>query len=217
MYLVNLKTAIVDALRNTFTLTYPEQDFNDVNITLEYPMQPQNYPGIWVNFRDDQPVVRAGIAHVETVIDDDGIFHQVSRWRFGGTLSLTVAALSSLERDRLFDQVVRILMTSDVDDTDAGQFKHLIEENEFLGVNLNYDEISVSGEAASPGTPWETNEVLYEKTIDISLIGEFVSDPAKNTLVPLSRIIFIGYNDEDQDNPFPQEADGSDWNPSEWS
>lgn len=217
MYLVPLKEAVVKSLKAVFDGSYPNSDFDDVNVSIEYPMKLQNYPGVWVTFHETGPVERAGIAHTEIMQDDDGIWRQYGRWIFQGTVSLTVAALSSLERDRLFDQVVRVLMASDVDDSPAGRFRSLIENNDYLGIVINYDSIEVNGEAASPGTPWETNDVIYERTIDVTVFGEFVSDPSNDALIPLSNVIVTGYDDADPDNPFPSEGDDTPWDPDEWS
>jgi hypothetical protein len=214
--MVPLKTTIVKALQTTFDGQYPEPDFVDTHVSMEYPMDKQDYPGIWVNYRDDDPVIKAGIAHTENIKDLAGIWHQVSRWRIAGTVSLTIAALSMLEKDRLFDQVVRVLMEDAVDETPAGRFKPYIEDNKFIGVVFNYDEISISGVSASPGTPWETNEVLYETTIDISLVGEFISDPSYNTLVPLSKVLVEGYDPDNVEHSFDVEMTTDPWNSTDW-
>lgn len=182
-------------------------------------MEASAYPGIWVQFDDSQEMERAGIAQVETVIDDDGIQQQVTRWKFGGNLVLTVAALSSQERDRLFDEVVRVIAFSGLDQTPAGGFKALIENNDLIGININYDVLTPSGDAANPGTPWNTNEVIYEKTVSVAMIGEFVSDPQTNILYPLSKVVFQGWPISDAPPDILMDEDGADqspYDPTQW-
>jgi hypothetical protein len=218
MYRVALKTAVVEALRATFDEQYPEADFRNIHIDIEYPMLPQDYPGMWVNYQDDAQVQRSGIGHVEYLQDDDGIWHAVGRWKFSGHVSLTIAAMSSMERDRLFDQVVRILMTSDVDSTLAGRFKRSVENNDKIGFIFNFDELTVTGEGASPGTPWGSEDIFYETTIEIDCIGEFISDPKNNALVSLSKILVEGFVQDDPNQSFDVSVDQTvEWTPDQWT
>ena len=182
-------------------------------------MNPQDYPGIWVQFEDTDDLERAGINHLEVVIDDDHTQHTVTRYRFGGNLSFTVSALSNQERDRLYDDMVRVLAFTSVDQTPAGRFKALIEANDLIGININYDVLSPSGDAATPGTPWDTNEVIYEKTLSVRMIGEFVSDAQSQILYPLSRVQVVGYMEgvDDYDLPDlgPSDSDQP-YDPTQW-
>jgi len=211
---------MIESLHSIFNGNYPEADFRNVNVTVDFPMLPQNYPGVWVQFQDNQDLERAGIDEHETVVDDNGIQRQVVRWKFGGSFVFTVSALSSAERDRLFDEIVRVFAFSGIDQSPAGQLKILIETNDLIGIVLNYDVLTPSGEGATPGTPWDTNEVIYEKTLSIEMVGEFVSDAKSSVLYPLSRVIVQGFDsDEDPLVPeFAQTGDSSDetWDPTQW-
>jgi hypothetical protein len=219
VYLVPLKSAVVEALQQTFGPNYPESDFRNLHVSIEYPDAPQNYPGIWVGFEDNAPLERAGIDHREIVVDANGT-HEVTRWRFAGSLSFTVAAFSSLERDRLYDQMVRILAFANVDNSQISTFRQAVENNDFLGINVQYDVLQASGDAASPGTPWGTmDETIYERTLSTDVIGEFVSDPTTNTLAMLSQVLVQGYRDGSPTPNFPDQPDngsGRPYNPTDW-
>lgn len=218
MYLVYLKTAITEALQATFDSNYPDEDWRNIRVSIEYPMDAQNYPGIWINYDDTDPLEIAGINHREIVLNDSGA-HEVTRWRFFGTISMTIAALSSLERDRLYDQVVRVIAFSQVEESGISEFRDIIETNDFLGINLNYDVLRPSGDAASPGTPWGSNEVIYERTLSIDVIGEFVSDPETNTLVILSQVQTQGYIEGEPAPQFPDlptSLPNQPWSPGDW-
>lgn len=219
MYLVPLKSAIVEALQTTFGPSYPASDFRNLHVSVEYPDKKQNYPGIWVNYEDSEPLVRAGIDQREIVLDALSNPHAVTRWRFTGTLSFTVAAFSSLERDRLYDEMVRIIAFASVEDNQASAFKKIVENNDFMGINVQYDIINSSGDAANPGTPWGTqDEIIYERTVSTDVIGEFVSDPASNELVMLSAILIEGYLDGSPVPDFPDQpvVSGVPYDPTGW-
>ena len=184
MYLTRLKTMLKEALDVTFDADYPEVDFRNIHCSLEYPVEPQNYPGIWVDYEDTQPVQTVGVDHSEIDIDNQ---QKIRRWKFAGYATYTVVALTSLERDRLFDELVRVLAFGDTLGA-TQEFRQYIERNEFIAANFDFDQVEIRGNAAAPGTPWGSDEIIYERTINMEVIGEFVSDSHTGLLVPLSAI-----------------------------
>lgn len=188
MYITPLKTLAVTAFQQTFDASYPVMEFQNVNVGLEYPIDSQHYPSLWVDYDDTQPLVKAGIAHVETKDPEGNSVTAFTRWRFQGYLSVTVVSLTSLERDRLFDEVIRVVAFGEQDDI-VGRFKDTFLNNSLIAVNLNTDRIEPRGSAAAPGTPWGTDELMYERTLNLEIIGEFVPNPTTGTLVSLSRIV----------------------------
>jgi hypothetical protein len=184
--------------------------FRNANISLEYPIDVQDYPSLWVDYDDTQPLLRAGIAHQETRSPLDGAtVAPFTRWRFQGYVSVTAVAMTSLERDELFDEVVRVVAFGN-EDTIVGRFKSRIANNDLIAANLQTDKIDVRGSAASPGTPWGTDEMMYERSLNLEIIGEFVPDPSTGVLIPLSRIKVIPdeYLPGDSGNPFPPDVIG---------
>lgn len=193
-YLVTLKTMLVEATKKTFDQNYPEEDFRDVHISIEYPVDKQHYPGIWIDYSDTAPLEIAGIKHREyTEAGPGGQRRQVTRWKFTGYASFTVVALSSLERDRLFDEMVRVIAFG-IEGSQVQEFRSYIENNEFIAANFDFDQIEVQGNAATPGTPWGTDEIIYERTLNMEVIGEFCSEGISASLVPLSRIVIAEMN-----------------------
>lgn len=192
MYIVPTKTLINEALKLTFDDQYPVAEFQNVHIDLEYPVDAQDYPSLWVDYDDTQPVLRAGIAHLEYVDPNDGVtpVAPFTRFRFQGYVSITAVALTSLERDRLYDELVRVVAFSNEDGV-VGRFKNTIASNDLIAATLNTDKIEPRGSAAAPGTPWGTDELMYERTVNLEIIGEFVPDPAAGVLINLSRIVMI--------------------------
>lgn len=206
-YLVHVKTALVQALRECFDGDYPEEDFRDIRADIEFPATEQDYPGIWVNYSDTAPLVAAGIDHHEFTEPSvpDLYVRRFTRWRFTGYASFTVVALSSLERDRLYDELVRVIAFARENDQ-VPEFRAYIESNEFVAMNGNFDEIDVQGNSAAPGTPWGTDEFIYEVTLNIEIIGEFVSDGSTGSLAPLKTVKVIG-RIENAQGEYPDEEE----------
>lgn len=201
MFLVKLKTVLTEAMKRTFDADFPEPDFRNLRVGIEFPAEPQDYPGIWVDFTPNVELAIAGIAHVEHEFGDDGVARPYTRWRYGGMASYTCVALTSLERDRLFDEMVRV-MAFGQEESPTSEFRAYIESNEFIGVNFDFDQVSISGFAATPGTPWGTDDMIYEATIQMECVGEFVSDGATGTLQPLTAIVVHPYSNQEPD-PVP--------------
>ncbi len=193
MYRVPLKSLLVYALKQVFDSEFPQQDFRKANIGIEYPVDKQEYPGIWVDFSETAPLRQAGVAHVEQVINGNSV-RTGTRFRFEGTASFTIVAMTSLERDRFYDEVIRVFAFGD-EDSATSQFRQVLEDNDLIAVNARFDEIEVGGNASAPGTPWGTDEIIYETTVSLDLVGEFVADPVARTLIALSQIIVTPFAD----------------------
>lgn len=189
-YLTHLKAMNVEALKGTFDDLYPEERWRGVHVSIEYPVDKMAYPGIWVDYSDVDKLRTAGVDHKE--IRDDGglLINPVKRWKFSGYVSFTVTALTSLERDLLYDELVKVLAFGQMDPL-RKRYRQAIEENDFIASNMDFDEIEPQGNSAAPGTPWGTDEIIYERTLNMEIIGEFVSDSATGELVLLSEIVFI--------------------------
>lgn len=191
MYLVPLKTLLVDAIKQTFDQNYPAEDFRGIHTSIEYPIDKMQYPGIWVDYQDTGSLQIAGINHREyTDPATDGTRRRYTRWRFSGYAQFTVVALTSLQRDRLYDELVRVCAFGrGTDLSPINTFREVIETNEFLACNMDFDQIEPSGNAAAPGTPWGSDEIIYERSLNMEMIGEFISDGESQALVPLSKVV----------------------------
>lgn len=217
-YLRNLKTGLVTALKKTFDTNYPVADLQGLHVSIEYPVKAQDYPSIWVDF-EEASLQNAGIDHYE--VDEDG--NRILRWRYQGHVSYTIAALSSLERDRIYDELVKILAFSRSAEH-LSTFREFVENNEFIAMTFDFDQIEVHGNAATPGTPWETDEIIYERTVVMQVLGEFTTDVDTGNLVPLSRILIdgreTGSTEEDPTGPLHWQIDTNNppaiFDPSQW-
>ena len=174
------------ALRDTFDADFPEDDFRNIKVSTDYPATEVDYPAIWVNFEPTGALRTSGIGHIEHVEVPGAGFQEVRRWQFAGRISLTVMALSGLERYRLFDELIKTIAFSQQNDG-RSTFRSTIEAHPLVQMTINWDEIDQSGFGATQGTPWGSDQILYEATAQLEVIGEFISDmTASPVLLPLS-------------------------------
>lgn len=213
MYLAETKAIFVEALQMVFDHEYPVADLREVLVGIEYPVDQQYYPSIWVDFDETAPLKRAGVGHVEI---EDGTYRAYTRWRFEGNVSFTCVALSSLVRDRIYDEMVRVVAFGP-EHPALAQFRSHVESNGLVAINANFDTVAVRANAAAPGTPWGTDEIVYERGIGIDVIGEFVSDVVTGAIGPVTLLSAIEVQDaveylgEVPPNPPGQGVDLTDW------
>lgn len=216
MYLTKLKTMLVTALQETFDADYPVADFRSIRCSIEYPIEPQDYPGVWVDYEDTGPLQIAGIDHTENSEPDiDLAINRYTRWKYAGYASYTVVALTSLERDRLYDEMVRVIAFGK-ESTETRTFRQTVENNEFIAANFDFDRIQPRGNAAAPGTPWGTDEIIYERTLNMEVIGEFVSDAITGMLVPLSAVVLTEATAVLPDDEYDEPASSEDYSATNW-
>lgn len=198
-YRRKLKTGLVLALKKVFDVNYPVEQLREIHTSIEYPVEPQDYPAIWVDF-EEATLQNAGIDHYE--VDEDG--NRFLRWRFEGHASYTIASLTSLERDTIYDELIKVLAFGRSSEV-LNAFREFVENNGFIAMNFDFDEIQVSGNAATPGTPWETDEIIYESTLIMQVLGEFVTNVDTGDMVPLSKIVIdgreVGSTEDDPSGP----------------
>lgn len=193
MYIAELLTTFHSALKQTFDDEYPVAEFRQLTIGLDFPTQKAGYPGIWLDF-EPQELEVAGVGHEEMIEQDDGSGLKHRRWRFTGRVSMTIVSLASLERFKLFDEVVRIIAFGDTANS-RRQFRSIIENSPYIAVSADWDRIRQSGAAVTTGTPWDTDEQIYELTVSMAIQGEFVSDNMTGSLAPLAAIEVVGYSE----------------------
>lgn len=189
MYITRVKTLAIEALQAAFDDQYPVAEFQGMHCSLEYPVDKTDFPEIWVRYSDTGPLKQAGVSQIEDTNEADGSRVQpYTRFRFEGSWEFVVVALSSVERDRVYDELVATIAWSGFD-TLRGRFRSYLANNDLIDLTVRTDQIESTGESAEPGTPWGTDEIVYERTLAIDLIGDFTPDPETGVIVPLSKIM----------------------------
>lgn len=204
----SVKRAVVTGIRDAFQMSSLSigNDQQQFYIDIEYPTDVTNYPGIWVQFAIEQ-LSRAGVAMgTWTKVDDE--WGEIQEWQFSGRITLTIAALTSKDRDRLADTVIAQLAYSRPPDLvirdihkDAKQYRGLLttlEENPYVSMSLNTDQIASGGQTVTSGVPWGPNILLYEDNYSVNCIGQFNARMRYDGVFSLAEIVqravFMGDN-----------------------
>lgn len=205
MYLRATKHVLTEAVKKTFDEDYPVEQLQGLYASIEYPFEIANYPGIWVDFETTGPVSNIGIGHAELVETTNSIgetvFETYKRWRFQGYASFTCVALTSYVRDLMYDEMLRVIAFG-VEMPATAEFQNEVQSNDYIGLVGSWDEVQITAPTAIPGTPWQTDDIIYEVTMRVAIVGEFVSGGKQGILVPLSRIDLHPYTDRESD-PLP--------------
>jgi hypothetical protein len=185
-FMRTIKTTAVQAIQNSFQISYPAPDAEGGTkrpfVSVEYPVKEAQYPAIWVDYEGAE-LRTVGIAYTET--DASGAAY--ARWRFAGHVAFTIVALSSNERDLVYDQLLG--MTAFAAQSDfPSVFRQVVENAPLVASVWSYDSVEDRPSSAVMGTPWGTLDVIYESGFAIQVIGEFVSDPFTLALVNLAEI-----------------------------
>jgi hypothetical protein len=109
--------------------------------------------------------------------------------------------------------MVRVMAFGDHEGGPTAHFRRIIENNNLIAANIDFDQIGIGSFAAVPGTPWGTDEIVYEGGVTMEVLGEFVSDSTASTLVPLSEIRTYSYPEGDPDPTLvpPPSLDNAQW------
>lgn len=198
-YLRTIKTTAVQAIEQSFQARYPEPDTDggtrELFVSVEYPVEQAQYPAIWVDYEGAE-LRTVGIAYTE----QDASGNVFARWRFAGHVTFTIVALSSNERDMLYDQLVALTAYA-AQSAFPSLFRQVVEAAPLVASVWSFDSVEDRPSAAAPGTPWGTMDIIYERGFAIQVIGEFVSDPNTYELVNLSEIQVVmtpqGYPDQE--------------------
>jgi hypothetical protein len=159
------KKLIIRALRATFTSMYPNDKLSSMNIDMEYPYKEEHYPGIWVRFSPSK-VQASGLEPTQRT--DSEIF---SVWYFEGTVSFTIIALSSKERDLISDGVIEAYAFASQMPS-ASPFYATIFSSDLINMSLQSDVLTPGGQSETIGTPWDDDKIAYEDRYSFEVVGQ---------------------------------------------
>jgi hypothetical protein len=189
-FLRAIKSTTADALGACFQLSYPEQDpeggMRRPYVTLSYPVERAHYPGVWTDF-EVSLLQTVGLDHTET----DALGNALTRWRFQGYATFTVVSINNNENDMIWDELVALTAWAAQSDYPS-PFRQAVESSPLVATTWTYDTVEMRGGGASPGTPWGTDDVIYERGMALKVVGEFTTSPITMAIVPLAEIVVIG-------------------------
>jgi hypothetical protein len=177
-YKIALKLAVVEALRNVFSASYPDALLNNLFINLEYPQKPQQYPSMVIGYQE-RDLRTVGPFHFEyrtnTAVQ--------KRWQFSGTITVDILATTSLDRDYIADHFVHMFSFATTNEYTSDFFRY-IETNDNIIVNVNKDILVPAGETVDSGLPWGlTDQLLYRTAYAFDVMGEFLSGIVQNAYI----------------------------------
>lgn len=175
MYLVQARTLVTEAFRLALQqVNHPILGDDVLWVGQDYPAVRANYPGVWVSYTPNGGVQSAGIGHVELREDNLGRTVMGTRWAFSGTVSATAVALTSLERDAITDELLRLVAFGD-EHPDLAALKNYVNDNDLITMDLQWDKATLTAFMESQGTAWGTDDLVYEATVSVSCVGSFIS------------------------------------------
>lgn len=193
----SVKRAVVQGMRETFQLNNTDNSAGQVEIDIEYPNSPESLPHIWVQFSISS-LQNAGLNMGEMTKDAQNNWGEIRTFMFEGKITLTCAAETSKDRDRLADAVISQLSFARAPDLvirkpgqDAQQFRGLIASlnaNPYVAITLNTDIIHSGGQQVTNNIPWEKNMLLYEDNYTVTCQGQYNMRFAYDGLYELAEI-----------------------------
>ena len=179
-----VKKSVVSALREAITntsLSFPTKG-TQVHIELEYPMTEEQYPGIWIQFATTR-MQRMGMAQEFWVKREDGEWNAIQEWQIQGRVTMTILALSNLERDRIADSLITMfafsrtpepVITKPQKNTNKyRQFITALDENPYVAMTINTDVLTGGGQSVNVGVPWQPDILAYTDAYSFDIIGNF--------------------------------------------
>lgn len=189
-----VKRGVITAFRSAINKSSIVSESDRVHVDMEYPNDKANYPAIWVQFSLSK-LVTSGIGMLQRDPESGDLMQQM---RYEGRVTLTLVALTSLERDRLADEMVSILSFSRIPSTNlftengfVESYSTLYEEfdrNPFLSMSINSDMPRPGGQSVTVGTPWDPDQLAYEDSYSFEVVGEFMLVTANEGLYRLKRV-----------------------------
>lgn len=209
------KRGVVMALRQTINGSTLSSE-GTIRIDMEYPSKEETYPSIWVQFSLTK-LVNAGMGHERWT--DEGL---VREWMYEGRINLTLLFLSSKERDQMSDALITIFAFSRPSTQLSTQGVHVeregglnysdffssLDENPYLSMTLNSDELRPGGQSVNVGTPWDPDTLVYEDSYSFEVMGQFETVIDDTGLYRIRRVDLAGGEPRGL-GPNPYMPDGS--------
>lgn len=187
-----IKTAIVSALRNGITDGVERHDplakLRD-NVTMEYPMKKGQWPALWVGF-SVRKLTATGINNDIFQGENEGTY---KLWHFEGIATVTILALSNVERDRIADSFIRMYAFHG-HHSSKNKFWNTLAEQPYVYITAQKGELKPGGQSEGPGMspPWDGSVLGYSDSYSFDLVGQFASSTYTGKLIRISEIQTIG-------------------------
>jgi hypothetical protein len=198
---VTTGTTLVEAIQAVFNEDYPEAQFQNLHLTLDFPTEPQEYPAILVSPNITR-VYNAGLGHVEYFRDPEGNLRKWMHRGFEGSLDITLMTLnSSLDRDVLADSFLEMISFGKMD-AQLNEFYWRVYGNPIdeydqalarFQLGIGTDDISGGGNSTGP-TPWQSeDDLVFSKRFSMPIMGGFYNAISESLNAYVRRIDMYAY------------------------
>jgi hypothetical protein len=209
MFITAVKITIVEALVAGFNALNPPPpnrqvgipssntlDLTPNSITIEYPKEQVNWPAIFVQFRPQKTHWSGLYPDTYTLpsgqlIDGSQAALMNRTGYFEGAIDLQILALTSEERDQLWDSLYNLILMNP-GSIGSNAFYSSLRNNDLLGITLLQGTVQTLGDTVSPGTPWSPEELSYESSIRIQCVGDFYESKFNSLLPTLQSVVLSG-------------------------
>jgi hypothetical protein len=189
---IGVKRELVSALRKAFGNSYPDPQLaNHVSVVAEYPLKEISYPMVVMHFNPGQ-IRNIGLGHYEIDYTNDLEPALVKRWIFDGSITLTVYALTPMDRDMV---ILGLLNMFAFGDQIPGfeDFWNEIRDYDFVALQINTDNITEGGDSVV-SVPWDDDESpVFTDSLTIQVLGEFATLPTSGALVRINSVTVYPY------------------------
>jgi hypothetical protein len=180
-----VKLAVVEALRTTFDAAF-DHELAPRRIDIEYPEDSSDWPALLVQWRGTEPAWVGIDPDIEYDLGDGNV-RSAREISFTGDVEIMVLALTSGERDRLWDNVMEMI-TMGRKRENTRRFFDVIESHEYVHIQVIESRVADLGESAGVGTPWGSDEIAYEASLRFSVIGQCWADAYSEEMLKLEAI-----------------------------
>lgn len=169
-----VKTIIVQAFQNVFDEKYPDPQFQNMYVSMEYPALETQYPGLWIKFSFS----KLQIVGISSFFFNENN-QEYKQWYFEGSTTVQVFAMTSLARDRMSDALIYMFAFGDISNTE-NRFQNDLYSNQYISMSINSDQLVPGGQTEMIGAPWQEDAIVYNDSYTFQIVGQFASDPQGN-------------------------------------
>ena len=110
---------------------------------------------------------------------------------FEGSIDLQILALTSEERDQLWDTLYNLVLMNP-GNPGSYAFYQSLTNNNLVGMTFLQGTVQTLGDTVSPGTPWSPEELSYEASVRIQCVGDFYENKFDNLVPTLQTVVLSG-------------------------
>jgi len=207
MLITAVKIAVVEALVAGFNAINPAPsgrqvgipssntlDLTPNSVTIEYPKEMAHWPAVFVQFRPSKTQWSGLYPDSYTLPSGQYIYNapaaQMDRTGyFEGSIDLQILALTSEERDQLWDTLYNLVLMNPGNPGSYAFYQSLVNNN-LIGMTILQGTVQTLGDTVAPGTPWSPEELSYEASVRIQCVGDFYENKF-DTLVPTLQTVVL--------------------------